>query len=53
MVLPTEDNTGFSDLKIVFDKSLDVNELKPPIELLYVNFTEMLEAFLHGRKINF
>lgn len=52
MVLPTDQESRFSDLQIVFDPSIESTESKIPIELLYINFSEMLDAYLAGKKID-
>lgn len=52
MVLPTDQESRLSDLQIVFDSSIESTESKIPIELLYINFSEMLDAYLAGKKID-
>lgn len=52
MVLPTDQESRLSDLQIVFDPSIENTESKIPIELLYINFSEMLDAYLAGKKID-
>lgn len=52
MVLPTDQESRLSDLQIVFDPSIESTESKIPIELLYINFSEMLDAYLAGKKID-
>lgn len=52
MVLPTDKENRLSDLQIVFDPSIESTDSKIPIELLYINFSEMLDAYLAGKKID-
>lgn len=50
MVLPTDGATEYSDLIIVFDE--DYPDEKIPIELLYLNFTDALNAYVAGNKLD-
>lgn len=51
-VLPTKEDSHFSDFQCMFDKSVPAINEFVPIDVLYINYDKMLNSYISNRKID-
>ncbi|MBE6066041.1 LlaJI family restriction endonuclease [Clostridium cochlearium] len=51
-VLPTKGNSHFSDVLCTFDNSVPAINEFVPIEVMYINYDELLNAYISNKKID-
>lgn len=51
-ILPTSKKSHFSEYKCIFDKNVAPIDEFVPIQLVYINFEEILNSYIHNEKLD-